>query len=91
MAGDQLRDTEKKTAFNPKKQPLRVGDFNITKMSLTSAYLDIEETEEGANFLDLTTSVWHELNFYEDVYSAVVSGDIILTDTVGLIESFHII
>ena len=91
MAGDQLRDTEKKTAFNPQKQPLRVGDFNITKMSLTSANLDIEETEEGVNFLDLTTSVWHELNFYEDIYSAVVSGDIILTDTVGLIESFPII
>ena len=87
---DQLRDTEKKTAFNPAKQPKRVGDFNITKMSLTSANLDIE-TGTGANFLDLTTSVWHELNFYEDIYSPIVSGDITLTDTVGLIESFPII
>ena len=41
--------------------------------------------------LDLTTSVWHELNFYEDIYSPIVSGDITLTDTVGLIESFPII
>ena len=90
MAGDQLKDTEKKTAFNPTKQPLKVGDFNITKMSLTSANLDIE-TGEGASFLDLTTSVWHELNFYEDIYSPIVSGDITLTDTVGLIESFPII
>ena len=24
---DTLTDTEKKTAFNPQKQPLRVGDF----------------------------------------------------------------
>ena len=55
---DQLTDTEKKTAFNPEKQPLRVGDFNITKMSLTSTNLDIE-TGAGANFLDLTTSFWH--------------------------------
>ena len=90
MAGDQLKDTEKKTAFNPKKQPLRVGDFKITTMKLTSANLDIE-TGEGANMLDLTTSVWHELNFYEDIYSPIVSGDITLTDTVGLIESFPII
>ncbi len=89
MAG-QLKDTEKKTAFNPKKQPLRVGDFKLTKLELTSANLDIE-TGAGANMLDLTTSVWHELNFYEDIYSPIVSGDITLTDTVGLIESFPII
>jgi len=86
----QLKDTEKKTAFNPLKQPLRVGDFRITTMKLTSANLDIK-TGSGANFLDLTTSVWHELNFYEDIYSPIVSGDITLTDTVGLIESFPII
>jgi len=87
---DTLKDTEKKTAFNPLKQPKRVGDFRITTMKLTSANLDIK-TGSGANFLDLTTSVWHELNFYEDIYSPIVSGDITLTDTVGLIESFPII
>ena len=52
MAGDQLKDTDKKSAFNPKKQPLRVGDFRITTMKLTSANLDIK-TGAGANFLDL--------------------------------------
>ena len=87
---DTLTNTEKKSAFNPAKQPLRVGDFKITTMKLTSANLDVE-TGEGANMLDLTTSVWHELNFYEDIYSPIVSGDITLTDTVGLIESFPII
>jgi hypothetical protein len=87
---DQLTDTEKKSAFNPKKQPLRVGDFRITTMKLTSANLDIK-TGSGANMLDLTTSVWHELNFYEDIYSPIVSGDITLTDTIGMIESFPII
>ena len=90
MADPLLKDTEKKSAFNPQKQPLRVGDFRITTMKLTSANLDIK-TGAGANFLDLTTSVWHELNFYEDIYSPIVSGDITLTDTVGLIESFPII
>ena len=89
MATEQLKDTEKKTAFNPKKQPLRVGDFNITTMKLTSVNLNVGRG--GANFLDLTTSIWHELNFYEDIYSPIVSGDITLTDTVGLIESFPII
>ncbi len=87
---DNLKDTDKKTAFNPLKQPTRVGDFSITTMKLTSANLDIK-TGAGANFLDLTTSVWHELNFYEDIYSPIVSGDITLTDTVGPIESFPII
>ena len=87
---DTLTDTEKKSAFNPLKQPKRVGDFRITTMKLTSANLDIK-TGSGANMLDLTTSVWHELNFYEDIYSPIVSGDITLTDTVGLIESFPII
>ena len=90
MATDQLKDTEKKTAFDPGRPGQFAGDFNISKMSLTSANIDIE-TGSGANFLDLTTSVWHELNFYEDIYSPIVSGDITLTDTVGLIESFPII
>ena len=85
-----LTDTEKKTAFNTSKQPTRVGDFRLVKLTLTSANIDIE-TGSGANFIDLTTSVWHELNFYEDIYSPIVSGDITLTDTVGLIESFPII
>ena len=87
---EQLKNTEKKTAFNPEKQPLRVGDFKLTKLELTSANLDVN-TGAGASFIDLTTSVWHELNFYEDIYSPIVSGDITLTDTVGLIESFPII
>ena len=87
---DTLKDTEKKSAFNPLKQPKRVGGFNITTMKLTPANIDIK-IGPGANFLDLTTSVWHELNFYEDIYSPIVSGDITLTDTVGLIESFPII
>jgi len=87
---DALKDTEKKTAFNPQKPAAFAGDFNITMMKLTSANLDIK-TGRGANFLDLTTSVWHVLNFYEDIYSPIVSGDITLTDTVGLIESFPII
>ena len=90
MADPLLNATEKKTAFNPLKQPKRIGDFRITTMKLTSANLDIK-TGSGANMLDLTTSVWHELNFYEDIYSPIVSGDITLTDTVGLIESFPII
>ena len=87
---EQLKNTEKKTAFNPLKQPLRVGDFKLTKLTLTSANIDVN-TGAGASFIDLTTSVWHELNFYEDIYSPIVSGDITLTDTVGLIESFPII
>ena len=86
----QLTKEEKKSAFNPNRQPTRVGDFNITKLELISSNLDIK-LGANANFLDLTTSVWHELNFYEDIYSPIVSGDITLTDTVGLIESFPII
>jgi len=90
MSDPLLNTTEKKTAFNPQKQPTTVGGFNITKMMLTSANIDIK-TGSGANKIDLTTSIWHELNFYEDIYSPIVSGDITLTDAVGMIESFPII
>ena len=81
---DTLKDTEKKSAFNPAKQPKRVGDFRITTMKLTSANLDIK-TGSGANMLDLLTSVWHELNFYEDIYSPIVSGDIKIPDSERLL------
>ena len=39
----------------------------------------------------MTTSNWNELNFYEDIYSPVLSGDITITDTTGIVESFPII
>ena len=87
---ETLLADEKKTAFNPDQPGRFSGDFNITKMKLTSANFDVT-SGPGANFIDLTTSIWHELNIYEDIYSPVISGDITLTDTVGLIESFPII
>ena len=90
MTDPLLTEQEKKTAFNPESQPSIVGDFKITKMVLTSANVDID-TGSGANVLDLLTSIWHQLNLYEDIYSPIVSGDITFTDTVGLIESFPII
>ena len=88
---DLLGTTEKKSAFNPAQQPKRVGDFNITKMFLTPANVDIINDDEAASGIDLTTVAWHELNLYEDLYSPIVSGDITLTDTIGMIESFPII
>ena len=59
-------------------------------MILTSVNSDISE-DDNANFIDLTTSNWNELNFYEDIYSPVLSGDITITDTTGIVESFPII
>ena len=59
MADPLLKDTEKKSAFNPESQPSIVGDFKITKMVLTSANVDID-TGSGANVLDLLTSVLHQ-------------------------------
>jgi len=91
MADPLLNATEKKSAFNPLKQPKRIGNFKIDKMRLTSSNINIGGDGTTPTFLDLTTSIWHELNLYEDIYSPVVSGDITITDTVGLIESFPII
>ena len=66
MVDPILNEKEKKTAYNLTNQPTKVGDFNITKMKLTSANLDVRGGT-GADFIDLTTSVWHELNLYEDI------------------------
>ena len=88
---DRLTQSEKKTAFNPRKPGQFAGDFNISRMILTSVNSDISEDDNAANFIDLTTSNWNELNFYEDIYSPVLSGDITITDTTGIVESFPII
>ena len=88
---DRLTQSEKKTAFNPRKPGQFAGDFNISRMILTSVNSDISADDNAANFIDLTTSNWNELNFYEDIYSPVLSGDITITDTTGIVESFPII
>jgi hypothetical protein len=84
-----LTDEDKKTALNPSKLPTKVGDFKLTKLTLSSTNIKIASGELPS--VDLTTSAWHELNFYEDINSPIVSGDIKLTDAVGLIETFPII
>jgi hypothetical protein len=89
MSDPLLNTTEKKTSFNTQKQPPTVGGFTLGKLELTNA--GVARVGPGADKLDLRTSVWHELNLYEDIYSPIISGDITLTDTIGMIESFPII
>jgi hypothetical protein len=89
MSDPLLNTTEKKTAFNPQKPPTTAGGFTLGKLELTNA--GVARVGPGADKIDLRTSVWHELNLYEDIYSPIISGDITLTDTIGMIESFPII
>ena len=57
-----LTDEDKKTALNPSKLPTKVGDFKLTKLTLSSTNIKIASGELPS--VDLTTSAWHELNFF---------------------------
>ena len=90
IARTNLKESEKKKAFNKNKPGAFSGDFYISKMILRSVNVDIENVSGPANFIDLKTSAWNELNVYEDINSPVISGDITIADSVGFIESFPI-
>ncbi len=86
MAGT-LTDKERKSAYNPKTPGMFPGDYKVTKCRL------ISPTRGADNPIDLQkdASAWQEINFYEDLYSPIVSGDITIQDGVGLIESVPIV
>ena len=82
-----LTEKERKSAYNPKMPGMFPGDYKVTKLRL------ISPTRGADNPIDLQkdASAWQEINFYEDLYSPIVSGDITIQDGVGLIESTPIV
>ena len=86
-AAGTLAQKEKKTAFNPNQPGMFPGDYKITKFRL------ISPTRGAEKYIDLQgdASSWKEINFYEDINSPIVSGDVVIQDGVGLIEFVPII
>ena len=82
-----LTEKERKSAYNPKTPGMFPGDYKVTKLRL------ISPTRGADSPIDLQkdASAWQEINFYEDLYSPIVSGDITIQDGVGLIESTPIV
>ncbi|MCH2405412.1 MAG: hypothetical protein MK200_04390, partial [Nitrosopumilus sp.] len=61
------------------------GDFEVQSIFLTSpSFKDPEK------IVDLS-SVWTEINLYEDIYSPAVSGDVTLVTSGGFVEGIPII
>ena len=77
-----LTEKERKSAYNPKTPGMFPGDYKVTKLRL------ISPTRGADNPIDLQkdASAWQEINFYEDLYSPIVSGDVTIQDEVGLVE-----
>ena len=86
-AAGKLAQKEKKTAFNPSQPGMFPGDYKITKFKL------ISPTRGAEKYIDLQgdASSWKEINFYEDINSPIVSGNVVIQDGVGLIEFVPII
>ena len=87
MAAGTLTEKERKSAFNPQSPGMFPGDYKITKFRL------ISPTRGADNPIDLQdeTSAWTEINFYENMYSSIVSGDVTIMDAVGLVEFVPIV
>ena len=84
MAG-QLSDTERKSAHG---KTSITGDFKIDRLRIYTPARGnnsfIEMGEGGG-------ASWSEINFYEDIDSSVVHGDISIQDAVGIIEGIPLI
>ena len=92
MAGGNLTKTQTETAHNEKNLGRQVGEYKINRIRIISplrskafgvgSYIDISEG---------TKAVWSEINFYEDIDTPIVSGDITLSDAVGIVEATPIL
>ena len=88
MAGGNLTKAQTETAHNEKSLGRQVGEYKINRIRIISplrsralgvgSYIDISEG---------TKAVWSEINFYEDIDTPIVSGDITLSDACLLYTS----
>jgi len=67
-----------------KKLPTFPGDFELLKLTLTSPNRAV------GGYIDLK-GAWSNLNIYEDVFANCLTGDILITDGIGLMETVPII
>ena len=69
---------------NPQKEkmPSFPGDFELLKLTLTSP--------NRKGYVDLK-GAWSSLNIYEDVFANCLTGTIMITDGVGVMEDVRII
>jgi len=65
------------------KIPSFPGDFELLKLTLTSP-------NAKAKFIDIRPA-WSDLNIYEDIFANCLTGNIQITDGVGLMETVPII
>ena len=85
--GGVLKESERKTAFDPRKPGMFTGDYKIQKLQIISPI----RGENKPILLQTEASTWTELNFYENIESAFISGNITINDAVGIIETTPIV
>ena len=78
--------SKNKNLSNPEqgKIPSFAGEYELLKLTLTSP------NRKNKGYIDLK-AVWSDLNIYEDVFASCLTGDITLTDGMGLMENVPII
>ena len=84
----QLTQAETKSSFNPRQPGRFPGDYKITKCVLISP---TRGADSPIDLQDGDKPDWTEINFYEDIYSPTISGDITINDAVGLMENVPIV
>ena len=92
MSRGNLTKAQTETAHNEKSLGRQVGEYKINRIRIISplrskafgvgSYIDVSEG---------TKAVWSEINFYEDIDTPIVSGDITLSDAVGIVEATPIL
>ena len=79
----QLTQAETKSSFNPRQPGRFPGDYKITKCVLISPS---RGADSPIDLQDGDKPDWTEINFYEDIYSSSVNGDITIQEGMGLQE-----
>ena len=79
--------TKNKNLANPKegKIPTFAGEFDLLKLTLTSP-----NRKKKGGYIDLKQA-WSDLNIYEDIFASCLTGNITITDGMGLMENVPII
>ena len=85
--GGVLKESERKTAFDPSKPGMFTGDYKIQKLQIISPIRGVGRPV----LLQTDNSAWTEINFYESIDSPILSGDVTIMDVVGIIVSTPIV
>jgi len=89
--GGNLTKTQTETAHNEKSLGKQVGEYKINRLRIISPLRSSVQSDSYVDIGEGSNAAWTEINFYEDIDTPAVTGDVTIADGAGFLEGIPIL